>query len=310
MLRRNILIFHAGALGDFVLTWPLGLALGRLFPQSRIIYVTQRQKGVLAEKVLSLESADSEAGWHHLFGNAGQLPQKCRERILSAHSIFTFLAEPGDHWVEAVRELDSHADVVTLQMRNPPEGHATDRLLSGLNIRPAIQAAVRQILASIADRGVGRARAIEAGSVVIHPGSGSREKCWPMESFLELARKFQAAGRTCKFIVGEVELDRWPSADLRRLESVAPVFHPATYVDLYAEIASAETFVGNDSGPAHLAGILGVQTIALFGPSDPTVWHPLGPHVNVLHRPILNEISVGEVFSVASSGLVEALPAR
>ena len=39
---RNILLFHAGALGDFVVTWPLALALARLHPQSRVFYVTQK----------------------------------------------------------------------------------------------------------------------------------------------------------------------------------------------------------------------------------------------------------------------------
>ena len=53
MFARNILIFHSGALGDFVQTWPLGLALGRLYPQSRVIFVTQKQKGLLAEKALA-----------------------------------------------------------------------------------------------------------------------------------------------------------------------------------------------------------------------------------------------------------------
>ena len=68
--RRNVLIFHSGALGDFILTWPLALALGRLFPQSRIYYVTHGQKGALAEKVLRVESVDAEAGWHPLFAEA------------------------------------------------------------------------------------------------------------------------------------------------------------------------------------------------------------------------------------------------
>src|SRR5947209_19642308 len=65
--RRNVLIFHSGALGDFILTWPLAVALGRLLPQSRIFYVTHSQKGKLAEKVLGVESVDVETGWHHLF---------------------------------------------------------------------------------------------------------------------------------------------------------------------------------------------------------------------------------------------------
>src|SRR5688500_10724765 len=66
MLRRNVLIFHAGALGDFVLSWPLALALGRLYPQSRVIYVTAGQKGALAERVLRVDSTDIESGWHEI----------------------------------------------------------------------------------------------------------------------------------------------------------------------------------------------------------------------------------------------------
>ena len=79
MLRRNVLIFHAGALGDFVLTWPFAVALGRIFPQSRIVYVTAGQKGKLAERALRLESADAEAGWHALHGG-GELPERSAKR--------------------------------------------------------------------------------------------------------------------------------------------------------------------------------------------------------------------------------------
>ena len=76
MLRRNVLIFHSGALGDFIVTWPLALSLARLFPQSRIYYITAGQKGALAERVLRLESADSESGWHNLFSERPHFPSR------------------------------------------------------------------------------------------------------------------------------------------------------------------------------------------------------------------------------------------
>ena len=41
-------------------------------------------------------------------------------------------------------------------------------------------------------------------------------------------------------------------------------------------------YVGNDAGMTHLAAALGVPTVALFGPTNPTVWQPLGPQVRVL----------------------------
>ena len=41
--------------------------------------------------------------------------------------------------------------------------------------------------------------------------------------------------------------------------------------------AGAARFIGNDSGPGHLAAITGIPTLALFGPTDPARWRPLGP---------------------------------
>src|SRR5258708_19693431 len=42
-------------------------------------------------------------------------------------------------------------------------------------------------------------------------------------------------------------------------------------------------YLGNDSGITHLAAMLGVPTVALFGPSDPAVWEPVGPCTKVLY---------------------------
>ncbi len=37
--------------------------------------------------------------------------------------------------------------------------------------------------------------------------------------------------------------------------------------------------MGNDSGPTHLAAAVGCPTVALFGPTDPARWAPVGAHV-------------------------------
>ena len=38
-------------------------------------------------------------------------------------------------------------------------------------------------------------------------------------------------------------------------------------------------YIGNDSGITHLAAAVGTPVLALFGPTDPEVWAPRGPHV-------------------------------
>jgi ADP-heptose:LPS heptosyltransferase len=80
-------------------------------------------------------------------------------------------------------------------------------------------------------------------------------------------------------------------------ENCAEVRRPATLLDLLDEIARAAAFLGTDSGPAHLAGIIGVPTVALFGPSDPTRWRPLGARVSVIRREPMAAISVEEVYT-------------
>jgi ADP-heptose:LPS heptosyltransferase len=50
-------------------------------------------------------------------------------------------------------------------------------------------------------------------------------------------------------------------------------------------LAQARLFVGNDSGITHLAAAVGTPVLALFGPTDPAVWAPRGPHVQVGRTP-------------------------
>jgi ADP-heptose:LPS heptosyltransferase len=299
MLPRNVLIFHAGALGDFVLSWPLGLALGRLHPQSRVIYVTQRHKGDLAERVLRLEAMDVELGWHHLFGDPEDLPEICRRKLQGAHAIYTFVAGSGDRWIDAVGAIAPEARIVPVDVLPPHDftSHASQRLLDTLAEHSATRAAVGQILASIAAGGIGATPGGWNGPVIIHPGSGSPQKCWPIESYLRLAQTLDAVGRQCKFILGEVELERWPADLIRRIESTAKTTRPKTYVQLLDELRGGGAFVGNDSGPGHLAGIIGMPSLILFGPTDPLIWKPLGPRVMTLRSQPLGALPVQEVYS-------------
>jgi hypothetical protein len=303
-IGRNIFIFHAGALGDFIHTWPLGLALGRLCAQSRIIYVTQKQKGLLAEKALRLEFMDSEGGWHHLFGNPAGLPEVCRKRLASARMIFTFLARAGDAWMESARALAPEAQIVAM------ESGASPKIFESLRAWPAVQTAVGQMMASISRRGIGggigMAGGMESGPIAIHPGAGSPMKCWAAESYLRLIEELKRAGHRCRIFLGEVELERWSAEQVRRFRSAEETAEPATYVDLMVELAKCGGFVGNDSGPGQLAGIMGLPSVVLFGPSDAGLWKPLGPRVTVVRGEGMDSIGVAEVLEAVGAKGVAA----
>src|SRR5438552_1613977 len=303
MLRRNILILHTAALGDFVLCWPLILALGRLHPQSRIIVVTQASKGVLAEAALRVESADIEHGWHGLFAGDRELDPRAATLIDGAHAIYSFLAGAGEPFTANLTGRAAGAQVVALRTIPPDEWtkHASDWLLEQLKPYAAVRAAVEQILRSVSTRGIGTGRSHD-GDVVVHPGSGSPEKCWPLERFIELIERLKRNRRDVRVLLGEAELERFSDVQIKSLESIATVRRPANYLELFNELRSAAELIANDSGPAHLGAIVGVPTLALFGPaSDPTVWKPLGPRVLTLREESMDKLTVATVFAAAKT---------
>src|SRR5690348_16618729 len=155
-LKRNVLIFHLGALGDFIITWPVALTMARLFPQSRIFYVTHGQKGALAEKALRIESIDIEAGWHQLFSDDAELPAPAARALAGAHTIISFLAKGDEKWAGNVRRANPSANLISLTTSAPDDyaGHITEFLIEQLATSPAAQTAARQILNSVNDRGI------------------------------------------------------------------------------------------------------------------------------------------------------------
>lgn len=301
MLRRNVLLFHAGALGDFVVTWPLALALGRMYPQSRIIYVTHGSKGKLAERALRTDSADVESGWPALFGDASTLPEPQRKTLEGAHSIFGFVAGPEDAWTKNVKAIAPEAAVLHLSPRPPDDsgyaGHVSQWIAEQLAPVPPVRTAMDQILRSVNARGVGYKRS-PAGVVCVHPGSGSEKKSWPVKHFVTLVRKLVKARRHVRVLIGEAERERVGKEDLDHFAAVAEVVEPKTYVELLESLGTADALVCNDTGPAHLAGIIGTPTFAIFGPhSNAARWKPLGPHVHLKAVQDLTHLSPDEVLA-------------
>ena len=95
--------------------------------------------------------------------------------------------------------------------------------------------------------------------IVCHPGSGGRAKCCPLETLHDALRPLLQSGDTVLWMIYE--------------ESVPK----AAFL-----LCGADTFIGNDAGMTHLAAALGLKTVALFGPTQPDVWQPLGPDVTSL----------------------------
>jgi glycosyl transferase family 9 (putative heptosyltransferase) len=117
--------------------------------------------------------------------------------------------------------------------------------------------------------------------VVIHPGSGSAHKCVEAETLAAVVVAVEISGGTPVILEGPA--DREPVERLLRSCVNSPIVLKGLDVLTVAGVlAQARLFVGQDSGVTHLAGLMGVRTVALFGPTDPARWAPRGTHVTVL----------------------------
>ena len=109
---------------------------------------------------------------------------------------------------------------------------------------------------------------------VIQPTSKFFTKEWTPEGFAEIAAYLSKEHRL------QVLLSGGPGEEVK-LRSVAQRCPEEVLVcagisvgELLWVLRGAKLFVGNDSGPTHLAAALGVPTVVLFGSSDAEVWSP------------------------------------
>lgn len=113
---------------------------------------------------------------------------------------------------------------------------------------------------------------------VIHALASAASKSWPATRFLEIARSLHHLD---PIFIGGPGDDLTPFQEFRteRNDSLR---------DTLARIQGASLFIGNDSGPAHIAAACGVPLVVLFGESDPAIWSPWRAHAQTLaaHGPI------------------------
>jgi hypothetical protein len=136
------------------------------------------------------------------------------------------------------------------------------------------------------------------GFLALHPGSGSPAKNWPAARFADLARSSGGA----RWLLVRGPADAAAAALLETVPGgcVARDLPPRV---LAALLARAGAYVGNDSGVTHLAAASGAPTIALFGPTDPRVWAPLGPRVEVIRGATMEGIAAGEVAAAVARAM-------
>ena len=119
-----------------------------------------------------------------------------------------------------------------------------------------------------------RERAPE-GAVYIHPGAGKHKNRWPADRFAAVARDLVGRGHPVWWLSGPQDAGTVEAA-AAALGRNLPVVRGESIPMLAARFARAALYVGNDTGPLHLAGATGCPTVGVYGWTDPAEWRPVG----------------------------------
>jgi len=126
---------------------------------------------------------------------------------------------------------------------------------------------------------------------ILHPFAANPEKSWGREGFLAVAAHLQESGIQPIFIGGSGD-DFSPFTAFRTVSQ--------TLSETKQLLSRASVFVGNDSGPAHMAAAFGIPVVTIFGSSDPAIWGPWRTDSIVVTAP-------GGISRVTTSQVLEAL---
>ncbi len=289
-VRRTIVMIHPGGLGDVLLAVP---AMGRLrtrFPNHRLVLCAEDQVArlLLACRIIDVWTSMQGRACADLFAGADSVTGQVQTWLEDCDFAIAWTQDLDGKLTETLKAVGVREVIVRSPFSTEIRAtHQRDRFLEAINEAPSndegdVLLMVTEPLLHLGQTCLEAASlAIEQSLILIHPGSGSARKCVAPEILASVVIALQISGATPVILEGPA--DREPVERLVQLCMNPPIVLKGLDVLTVAGVlAQARLFVGQDSGITHLAGLMGVRTVALFGPTDPDRWAPRGAHVTVV----------------------------
>lgn len=293
---RRILVIEPKNIGDVVLTLPFLAQLKALWPHAQItLLASPFARQLFAGTDLVDEFIDTNLGWSEratrynpLAYNWKELSRLRRELPRRDYDLaFKCCMHIREHIViglSGARRRIAYAfglgdSVLTDRVRvlDPNRHKVTDWLELAAHVAPPVEAPPARLVVSQSEREWAAAylssRAIESTCTLvgIHPGASVPAKQWPLNRFREVVRTLTQRKDTRVLAFAD---PAGYGASLGEIEGVATA--QVSLRQLMALIERCRLLVCNDSGPMHIAGALGVPTVAVFGTGINLWFAPLG----------------------------------
>lgn len=249
---KHILIVHQGALGDFILSLPAILSLKKHFA-SKKVYWWGKELHSFWYKHLKIPPLPYKKAKHLIY-----LFQDKKIPLLEDTLVFWFKISTE---AKVTFKLSNLHYLYLVNTQNPlPVKTFLKNQLKSLKI-PFYNHWQEELKKSLPP--------LTSKKILIFPGSGHTAKNWPLKNFLSLAQKLNSLAPT-SLVLGPVEQEK---LNLNLFKGQDYIILN-TLEELIQNLAQAKLVIGNDAGPIHLADLMGIKTLVLFGPTPALIWKP------------------------------------
>lgn len=270
----NILVFKEDEIGDLCYTLHVFSMLKSQFPHAHI---------TLLCKPFALSLTRSNPSINVTTSNYGDL-QKKYDIIIDLRGSWKSL------WFSLTHKPQYRLDRGTVRLANKQKGKHPHEVMTNLQviaplIAPQYQHTNPQIYLAEANQEKA-ARFITANNLgafaVLHTGARKALRKW--NQFDKLAAYLHQKGLNIVFAGDKsdlIDIEHWQQQLNFTTYSVAGSFNLA---DFAALVSKASIYIGNESGPLHIAAVSNTPSIGLFGPGEPEVFYPWGAHTRAIHH--------------------------
>ena len=263
-IQNSLVFLRGGGLGDFLLTIPVLFEACNRYESVHLFTRPSYRSILLNHELDNLE-------FHDLDGEIIQAFKLC-----SGNDVISFWNDP--EWIQDLKNTGlSKLSILVPRPKNGP--HVVQRFFEDLGW-DFTDDLLR--IAWLGDQWKKRSK-----NLWIHPGSGSFSKNASITYFEERAhqwiRKNSENQVTLSFGECDEELrEKFRNASLVR-EKKVELLTDLSLSDFKDRMANqAGAYLGNDSGPSHLAAMLGIPTEVIYLSTSPRIWSPVGPRVKLL----------------------------
>jgi len=310
----RILVVRLSAVGDVIRTLPAVKVLKKYYPSSSITWIVEEPSRALLESQPEIdevilfprkswaEGLRSARGIWRIMGEVWAFISNLRSRrfdvVLDFHGLLksgllSFLSHsPNRVGFDRRSSKEGNFLFSNVKVRLPEERmnrfQRNFALLKGLGLdvesfRPTLHIPPRdkEYVGSFFDQ---ISATLKKPLIAMHPGTSSKTiyKRWMPDRYAQLAdRLISELKATVIFTWGPEELE-WVEG-IRKEMKEPSILGPRTksLTQLGEVFSRCDLFIGGDTGPMHIASLMELPVVVIYGPTDPVVNEPFGDHRKV-----------------------------